>query len=118
MTDRDLLTGLADDLLGLLDLRLVDDRELALALAIRAGRRFEGLRGVQLDHRLFLYLPLALAQRERAVPLALAADALTVAAASLDPDLSWVRERFPSLRIELVVSPRDEILTALDRVGV
>jgi type II secretion system (T2SS) protein E len=129
MTDRDLLTGLADDLLGLLDLRLVDDRELALALAIRAGRRFEGLRGVQLDHRLFLYLPLALAQRERAVPLALAqreravpltlaGDALTVAAASLDPDLSWVRERFPSLRIELVVSPRNEILTALDRVGV
>jgi hypothetical protein len=139
--DRDLLTGLADDLLGLtghariaglldalparpgerpeellLDLRLVDDRDLALALAIRAGRRFEGLRGIRLDERLFLYLPLALAQRERAVPLALTDDGLTVAAASLDPDLSWVRERFPSLHLELVVAPRNEILTALASV--
>lgn len=100
----------------LLDLRLVDDRRLALALAAHAGRRFEGLRGVRLDPRLFLYLPLALAQRERAVPLALADETLTVAAASLDPDLEWVRERFPSLHIELLVSPRNEILTALGRV--
>jgi hypothetical protein len=140
--DRDLLTGLADDTLGLaeharvaglldalpgrpgerpeellLDLRLLDDRDLALALAIRAGRRFEGLRGVRLDERLFLYLPLALAQRERAVPLALTDDGLTVAAASLDPDLSWLHERFPSLRVELVVAPRNEILTALGRIG-
>jgi hypothetical protein len=140
---RDLLTGLVDDVLGLteharvaglldalpgrpgerpeellLDLRLVDDRDLALALAIRAGRRFEGLRDVRLDHRLFLYLPLALAQRERVLPLALTGDGLTVAAASLDPDLSWVRERFPSLRVELVVAPRNEILIALGRVGV
>lgn len=143
--DRDLLTGPSDDLLSLdegegharigglldalparpgerpeellLDLRLVDDRRLALALAFRAGRRFEGLRGAELDPRLFLYLPLALAQRERAVPLALADDTLTVAAASLDPDLTWVRERFPSLRIELVVSPRNELLNALGRVA-
>ena len=100
----------------LLDLRLVDDRRLALALAVHAGRRFEGLRGVRLDPRLFLYLPLALAQRERAVPLALTGDTLTVTAASLDPDLEWVRERFPSLHIELLVSPRNEILTALGRV--
>jgi Type II secretion system (T2SS), protein E, N-terminal domain len=142
MTDRNLLAALADDLLGLteharvgglldalparpgerpeellLDLRLVDDRRLALALALRAGRPFQGLRGVQLDHRLFLYLPLALAQRERAVPLSLGDGGLTVAAAALDPDLSWVRERFPSLHVELVVSPRNEILTALGRVG-
>jgi hypothetical protein len=145
MTDRDLLTGLANDLIAqledtdharvaglldamparpgerpeelLLDLRLVDDRRLALALALRAGRPFEGLRGVRLDHRLFLYLPLALAQRERVVPLALADDTLTVAAASLDPDLGYVRERFPSLHVELLVSPRNEILEALGRVG-
>lgn len=102
----------------LLDLRLVDDRRLALALARHSGRRFQGLRGARLDPRLFLYLPLALAQRERAVPLALEDGTLTVAAASLDPDLSWVRERFPSLHVELLVSPRDEILAALDRMGI
>jgi hypothetical protein len=100
----------------LIDLRLVDDRRLALALARHAGRRFQGLRGARLDPRLFLYLPLALAQRERAVPLALEDGTLTVAAASLDPDLGWVRERFPSLHLELLVAPRNEILAALDRV--
>ena len=101
----------------LLDLNLVDGHALALALAIRRGRRFVGLRRVTTDHRLFLYLPLHLAQRERVVPLSLTDGQLRVASAYLDPDLSSVTERFPSLELDLVVSPRDEVLEALQRVG-
>lgn len=101
----------------LLDLTLVDGHALALALAIRSGRRFVGLRRVTPDHRLFLYLPLHLAQRERVVPLSLTDGQLRVASAYLDPDLSSVTERFPSLELDLVVSPRDEVLEALQRVG-
>jgi len=101
----------------LLDLRLVDDRDLAVSLALRGDRPFQGLRGFEPDHRLFLYLPLHLAQRERVVPLVLVGGTLTVASAYLDPDLGSVRERFPNLRLELVVSPRAEVLEALQRVG-
>ena len=101
----------------LLDLGLVDERRLAFALARRGGRAYEGLRGVAPDHRLFLYLPLALAQRERVVPLRLDGQGLVVATAFLDPDLRLVEERFPSLPVTLVLSPRHEILGALRRVG-
>jgi Type II secretion system (T2SS), protein E, N-terminal domain len=101
----------------LLDLNLVDGHALALALALRSGRRFFGLRRVTPDHRLFLYLPLHLAQRERVVPLSLAEGQLRVASAYLDPDLGSVTERFPSIELDLVVSPRDEVLEALQRVG-
>jgi Type II secretion system (T2SS), protein E, N-terminal domain len=101
----------------LLDLKLVDDHALALALAVRSGRPFAGLRHVTVDHRLFLYLPLHLAQRERVVPLGREDDCLTVASAYLDPDLSSLAERFPSLEVRLVVSPRVEVLEALQRVG-
>lgn len=101
----------------LLDLNLVDGHALALALAFRSGRRFLGLRQLTPDHRLFLYLPLHLAQRERVVPLALDDGRLRVASAYLDPDLGSLAERFPSLELELVVSPRDEVLEALRRVG-
>jgi hypothetical protein len=101
----------------LVDLGLVDDRRLALALAFRSGRPFVGLRGVRLDHRLFLYVPLSLAQRERVVPLELTGDSLVVTAATLDPDLSHVEERFPSLELTLRLSPRNEVLDALRRVG-
>lgn len=100
----------------LLDLRLVDDRQLALALAMRSGRRYQGLRGVRVDERLFLYLPYLVARRERVVPLVLVGDTLLVAAAYPDPDLSYLRENFPRLDLELAISPRDEILDALDRV--
>jgi hypothetical protein len=102
----------------LLDLNLVDDHALALALALRSGRRYCGLREVAPDHRLFLYVPLHLAQRERVCPLALEDDRLTIASAYLDPELDRVSERFPSLELELVVSPRSEVLEALQRIGV
>ena len=102
----------------LLDLNLVDDHALALALALRSGRPYRGLRELAPDHRLFLYVPLHLAQRERVCPLALEDDRLTIASAYLDPELGPVSERFPSLELELVVSPRSEVLEALQRIGV
>jgi hypothetical protein len=102
----------------LLDLNLVDDHALALALALRSVRRYCGLRDVAPDHRLFLYVPLHLAQRERVCPLVLEDDRLTIASAYLDPELGQVSERFPSLELELVVSPRSEVLEALQRIGV
>lgn len=101
----------------LLDLKLVDDHALALALAIRSGRPYAGLQGVVPDHRLFLYVPLHVAQRERILPLALADSCLTLASAYLDPDVTSVEERFPTMQLELVVSPRVEVLEALQRVG-
>jgi hypothetical protein len=100
----------------LIDLGLVDDRRLAVALALRSGRRYEGLRRTRVNPELFLYVPLVVAQRERIVPLVLVGDSLLIASAYLDPDLSYLRERFPNLQLELVVSPRSEILDALNRV--
>jgi hypothetical protein len=101
----------------LLDLKLIDDERLALALALRGGRPFQGLRGFIPDGRLFLYLPLALAVEQRLVPLALVGDRMVLASAFLDPDLSYLQERFPALGLELVIAPRREILEALGRVG-
>lgn len=102
----------------LVDLNLVDDHALALALALRSGRPYRGLRELAPDHRLFLYVPLHLAQRERVCPLGLEDDRLTIASAYLDPELAQVSERFPSLELELVVAPRSEVLEALQRIGV
>lgn len=103
---------------ALLDLGLVDDRRLALSLAIRTGRRFEGLRGLEPDPHLFLYVPLSVARRERLVPLSLDDDTLIVASAFVDPDLGYVTGRFPNLRVELVLSPRNEILHAVDMIEI
>jgi hypothetical protein len=97
----------------LLDLGIVSDRDFALELSVRAGLQMVGLRGFVPDEKLFLYVPVTLAQRERVVPLVLVGDSLKLATAYLDPDLSYVRGRFPHLELELVVAARSEILTAL-----
>ena len=72
-----------------------------------------GLRGFVPDEKLFLYVPVTLAQRERICPLVLVGDSLKLATAYLDPDLSYVRGRFPHLELELVIAARSEILAAL-----
>jgi hypothetical protein len=100
----------------LLDLQLVDDRRLALALALRSGLRFEGLRDFTPDERLFLYLPLSIAMAERLLPLALSGDTLVVATAFVDADLSYLSRNFPNLEVEQVIAPRNDILEALQRV--
>jgi Type II secretion system (T2SS), protein E, N-terminal domain len=101
----------------LFDLRLVDESDYAHELAGRSGRRFTGLRSFEPDLRLFAYLPLAVAMRERVCPLVLIGDSLKLASAFLDPDLSYVGRRFPSLQLELAIAPRSEIIEALNRVA-
>ncbi len=97
----------------LLDLGLVDEADLALELAFRSGRPYEGLRGFRPDPSLFLYLPFSTALGERVCPLQLVGDRLRLASAFLDPDLDLLRSRFPNLELELALAPRSEILEAI-----
>jgi hypothetical protein len=101
----------------LFDLCLLDERDVALELAHRSGRPFTGLRDFTPDQRLFIYLPLPVALRERVCPLLLVGDSLKLATTYLDPDLTYLERRFPNLQVDLIVSPRSEILAALDRVA-
>lgn len=97
----------------LLSLGLLSDRDLALQLAERSGFDMVGLRGLELDPRLFHYVPLDVCERELIVPVAVDADRLTVATAFLDPDLGLVSERFPRLPVDLVIAPHGEVVEAL-----
>lgn len=100
----------------LFDLSLLDENDFALEIAARSGRPFTGLRDFVPDPRLFVYLPLPIATRERVCPLVLIGDSLKLASAFLDPDLSYLERRFPNLSIDLTLAPRSEILEALNRV--
>jgi type II secretion system (T2SS) protein E len=100
----------------LFDLGLVDEHAFALEVAAASGRPYAGLRDFVPDPRLFAYLPVPIAMRERVCPLVLVGDSLKVAAAFLDPDLGYVERRFPSLSVDLGIAPRSEILEALNRV--
>jgi hypothetical protein len=100
----------------LFDLGLLDEHDFALEIASRAGRAYAGLRDFVPDPRLFVYLPLPIAVRERVCPLVLIGDSLKVASAFLDPELSHLEGRFPNLTVELGIAPRSEILAALNRV--
>ena len=100
----------------LFDLGLLDEHDFAHELAGRSGRQFTGLRGFAADPRLFVYLPLPIALRERLCPLVLVGDSLKLASAFLDPDLSYLARRFPSLQPELAIAPRSEIIAALNRI--
>ncbi|HEV3228439.1 MAG TPA: hypothetical protein VGY97_03115 [Solirubrobacteraceae bacterium] len=81
----------------------------ALALALRHGVPFAGLRGFEANPLLFAYLPRGIALAERAVPVLLIDDHLKVASATPHPDLRVVRERFPLLTVDVVVSPATEV---------
>ena len=100
----------------LFDLSLLDEHDFALEIASRAGRPFAGLRDFVPDPRLFVYLPVPIAMRERVCPLVLIGDSLKLASAFLDPDLSYLERRFPNLSLDLGIAPRGEILEALNRV--
>ena len=100
----------------LFDLGLLDERDVALELSARSGRPFAGLRDFVPDPRLFVYLPVPIAMRERVCPLVLIGDSLKIASAFLDPDLSYLERRFPNLSVELTIAPRSEILEALNTV--
>jgi hypothetical protein len=101
----------------LLDLGLLSERDLALELARASSLTYCGLRGFSPDPRLFLYLPLHVALRERLCPLVLVGDSMKLATAFVDPDLTYLTRRFPKLELELVVATRGEILGALEHVA-
>jgi hypothetical protein len=85
-----------------------------LELALRHGLRYSGLRDVQLDARLLLYVPLDVCERETVLPLTVTEEVLQVATAYPDPDLDLVAGRFPALAIELVLAPMERIAELLD----
>lgn len=90
---------------------------LALALALETGMEYTGLRGFDPDPKLFHYVPVTLAARERVVPVVLVGDTLKVASARPDPDLSLVRSRFPYVTVDIVLAPVTELHRALDRAA-
>ncbi len=100
----------------LFDLGLLDEHEYALETASSAGRPYAGLRAFVPDPRLFVYLPIPIALRERVCPLVLIGDSLKLASAFLDPDLSYLERRFPNFSFDLGIAPRSEILEALNRI--
>jgi hypothetical protein len=100
----------------LFDLGLLKEHDFALEIASAADRPYAGLRDFVPDPRLFVYLPVPIAIRERVCPLLRIGDSLKMASAFLDPDLTYLERRFPNLSVELGIAPRGEILEALNRV--
>ncbi len=100
----------------LFDLGLFDEHDFALEIASASERPYAGLRDFIPDPRLFVYLPVPIAIRERVCPLVLIGDSLKLASAFLDPDMSYLERRFPNLSVEIGIAPRSEILEALNRV--
>jgi hypothetical protein len=91
-----------------------DTRE-ALALAMRSGLPFTGLRDFRCDPRLFHYAPLPLALAQRVVPIVIVGDTLKLASASPHPDISLLKQRFPYLAVDIVIAPGREIDAVLER---
>jgi hypothetical protein len=87
-----------------------------LELALRYGLRYSGLREVETDMRLLLYVPFEICEREMVLPLAVDENVLQVATAYPDPDLEIIEGRFPELEIELVFAPIDRIAELLDEL--
>jgi len=96
---------------------IISDRDLAFQLALTSQLQFAGLRGFVPDERLFLYIPVSLAVSERICPLVMVGSSLKIASAFIDPDLSYLEQRFPNLDVELVLAARGEILAALAHIA-
>jgi len=58
----------------------------ALALSLRTGLPYTGLRGFTCDPKLLLYVPMAMAVAERVVPVILVEDRLKLASAGPHPN--------------------------------
>lgn len=94
---------------------MTDDARPALALALEHGLAFTGLRGFTVDPRLLHYVSRTEAEARCVVPVVLVGDTLKLASATPDPDLAFLRARFPALRVEVVLAPRSAIEAALAR---
>lgn len=81
----------------------------ALRIALDAGLPYTGLRGFEVDPRLWHYVPQRLAVTERIVPVILVGSTLTIAATHPDPDLSHLRDAFPNLQLSVAIAPAPEI---------
>lgn len=88
----------------------------ALRIALDAGLPYTGLRGFDVDPRLWHYVPQRLALAERIVPVILVGDTLTVAATRPDPDLTHLRAAFPNLQLSVAIAPTAEIDQLLRRL--
>jgi len=69
----------------------------ALALSLRTGLPYTGLRGFTCDPKLLLYVPMAMAVAERVVPVILVGDRLKLASAGPHPNLHLLSVRLPYL---------------------
>ena len=87
----------------------------ALRTALDAGLPYTGLRGFEVDPRLWRYVPLTVALTERIVPVILVGDVLTVAATRPDPDLAHLRRHFPNLQVSVAIAPAAEVDHVLHR---
>lgn len=85
----------------------------ALTVALERGLPYAGLRDLDPDPNLLLYLPPAMATAGHVVPLSREDNVLELACTNPDTDLSAIRSRFPRLRLEVCVSPPDDVRTLL-----
>jgi hypothetical protein len=76
-----------------------------------------GLRDLSPDPNLLLYLPAALARTGEVVPLSREENLLELACAHAEVDLSPIRSRFPRLRLEVFVSPADDVRALLSSMS-
>lgn len=85
----------------------------ALTAALERGLPYVGLRDLDPDPNLLLYLPAAMAAAGDVVPLSREDNVLELACAHADTDLSPIRSRFPRLRLEISISPAEDVRTVL-----
>lgn len=85
----------------------------ALELAVESDKPYLGLRGINPDPNLLLYLPAALARGGQVAPLGLNDNVLQLASTTPDPDLATLRARFPRLVVDLCVSAAGDIRDVL-----
>jgi hypothetical protein len=88
---------------------VTESERIALTLALDSGLPYVGLRGVNPDPSLLVYLPAALVRMADLVPLTLEDNMLRLACASPDVDLEAIRSRFPRMALEVSLSGVDEI---------
>jgi len=85
----------------------------ALTAALERGLPYAGLRDLEPDPNLLLYLPTTMTATGEVVPLSREENVLELACAHPDPDLSPIRSRFPRLRLEVCISPADDVRSVL-----
>jgi hypothetical protein len=95
------------------DAEVTASERAALTVAVERGLPYVGLRDLDPDPNLLLYLPSAMTRAGDVVPLSREENVLELACANADTDLSPIRSRFPRLRLEVSISPADDVRTVL-----